>query len=51
VKNVDGVELVGTGLYDFTKSLTSVSNSPKEALKPEAGVDYGLFVFFGVPAR
>jgi len=35
VKNTDGAELIGTGLYDFTKSLSSVSNSPKEALSPE----------------
>jgi len=35
VKDASGAELVGTGLYDFTKSLSSVSNSPKEALSPE----------------
>lgn len=35
VKSADGTELVGTGLYDFTKSLSSVSNSPKGALSPE----------------
>jgi len=35
VENADGVELVGTGLYDFTKTLSTVSNRPKEALDPE----------------
>jgi len=35
VKDANGAELVGTGLYDFTKTLSSVSNSPKEAISPE----------------
>ncbi len=35
VKNAEGKELVGTGLYEFAKSLRKTSNSPKEALKPE----------------
>jgi len=35
VKNAEGEVLVGTGLYDFAKSLSSVINSPKEALSPE----------------
>ncbi|PKM77999.1 MAG: DUF4153 domain-containing protein [Firmicutes bacterium HGW-Firmicutes-15] len=35
VKNTDGVELVGTGLYDFTKTLSGIGNNPKEALAPE----------------
>lgn len=35
MKNEGGTVLVGTGLYDFTKSLSSVSNSPKQALSPE----------------
>jgi len=80
VKNAAGAEVVGTGLYDFTKTLSGVGNRPKEALDPETmtfnvenngyklrimfqnvsitngggsetGVDYGLFVFFGLPAR
>lgn len=34
VKSADGTELVGTGLYDFTKNLSPVSDSPKEALSP-----------------
>lgn len=36
VKNSEGVELVGTGLYDFTRSLSGVGNAPKEALPPES---------------
>ena len=35
VKNADGVQVVGTGLYDFAKSLSAVSDRPKEALAPE----------------
>lgn len=35
VKNADGIELVGTGLYDFAKSLSVIGNKPKEALDPE----------------
>ncbi len=35
IKNVDGVELVGTGINDFVKLLTGTSNTPKEALSPE----------------
>ena len=35
IKNDAGVELIGTGLYDFVKSLHKTSNSPKEALAPE----------------
>jgi hypothetical protein len=35
VKNTDGAELVGTGLYDFTKNLAEIGNNPKEALAPE----------------
>jgi len=36
VKNNEGVELVGTGLYDFTNSLSKDVNTPKEAKSPES---------------
>lgn len=36
VRNTDGIELVGTGLYDFAASLSGDGNRPKEALSPEA---------------
>ncbi len=36
VKNPEGVELVGTGLYDFTNSLSKAGNAPKKALPPES---------------
>jgi hypothetical protein len=36
VKKPDGVELVGTGLYDFTNTLSGARNAPKEALPPES---------------
>lgn len=35
IKNDKGEELVGTGLYDFVKSLRKTNNNPKEALDPE----------------
>lgn len=35
VKNADGVKLVETGLYDFTKTLAGIGNMPKENLAPE----------------
>ncbi|MGD0153447.1 MAG: DUF4153 domain-containing protein [Thermacetogeniaceae bacterium] len=36
IRNAAGIELVGTGLYDFATSLSGASNRPKEALSPEA---------------
>lgn len=36
VKNQEGAELVGTGLYEFTNSLTGTGNNSKEALPPES---------------
>jgi hypothetical protein len=35
LKDANGAELVATGLYDFTQSLSLVSNSAKGALSPE----------------
>lgn len=35
VQNVEGIELVATGLYDFATSITGISNRPKEALDAE----------------
>ncbi len=35
VKDSDGVELVGTGLYEFTKTLSEIENAHKKALSPE----------------
>jgi len=35
VKNTAGAELVGTGLYDFTKSLTASGTMGKDSLPPE----------------
>lgn len=35
IKNANGIELVGTGLYDFTKSLSAMGNMPKETLPAE----------------
>lgn len=35
VKNAEGVELVGTGLYDFAKTVSGIGTSPKEAIVPE----------------
>ncbi|MDD3024789.1 MAG: DUF4153 domain-containing protein, partial [Syntrophomonadaceae bacterium] len=34
VKNARGAELVGTGLWDFAKSLSGIGNMPKEELSP-----------------
>jgi hypothetical protein len=36
VKTPEGVELVGTGLYDFTNSLSKTENTSKEGLPPES---------------
>lgn len=35
LKNEQGAELVGTGLYEFAKSLSGISNTPKESIAPE----------------
>ncbi len=35
LRNTEGVELVGTGLYDFTQTLSGIGNNPKEAMAPE----------------
>lgn len=35
IKNDDGVELVGTGVYDHARALVGISNTPKEAVAPE----------------
>ncbi len=35
IKDANGAELISTGLYDFVKSLPSVTDSPKSALYPE----------------
>lgn len=35
VKDEYGTELVGTGLYKFTKSIPSMGNTPKEAVPPD----------------
>jgi hypothetical protein len=35
VKNADGVECVGTSLYDFTQSIVGIGSGPKNALDPE----------------
>ncbi|MEA4926921.1 MAG: DUF4153 domain-containing protein [Syntrophomonadaceae bacterium] len=35
VKDANGAELISTGLYDFVKSLPSVTDSPKSALSSE----------------
>lgn len=36
IKNVEGMELVSTGLYNFTNSFSGVENTPKESLSPES---------------
>lgn len=77
IVNAEGMELIGTGLYDFALNLTDAETGTKGALpsnemtlevekgdyklrvifqnvnfnfgsEPEAGVDYGLFVLFGM---
>ncbi len=35
VKQADGVECVGTGIYEFTQTLIETGNSPKQAVAPE----------------
>ncbi|MDD3654454.1 MAG: hypothetical protein PHO01_09760 [Desulfotomaculaceae bacterium] len=35
VKDPEGTELVGAGLYDFTNSLSKAADTPKELLTPE----------------
>ncbi|NLI92843.1 MAG: DUF4153 domain-containing protein [Peptococcaceae bacterium] len=35
VKNSSGIELIGTGLYDFVKGLAGSGNTPKEAMPAE----------------
>lgn len=35
VTDAAGTELVGTGLYDFAKTVISAGNSPKESIPPE----------------
>jgi hypothetical protein len=35
VEDYRGLELIGTGLYDFAKSLSGIGPAPKEALPPE----------------
>ncbi len=52
VKNAAGIELIGTGLYEFTKGLMEKGNAPKEAIPPEkmtlevAQNGYKLKIFF-----
>lgn len=36
VRNAAGIELVGTGLYDFAASLSEAGNQPSKILSPEA---------------